>query len=364
MCKGLTKLRDTAETVASLAGNYFLPGSSLVTDRLVSKGSQKQLGSTLGQIAQGATGLAGGGVGESFTGIPSASEVGAGWSNLGSSLGLTGSPSLSVVAPSAGAGAGGGAAASAAPSGAVGGGNVLDTSSLDNFATKGTLSAGSGTGGTGTGVDFGSNATGGAGGGAGNLPSVAEAAAKAPTSVDNFLAHPGVGAGFDVLKANPSAAINAAGLGLDLLKGQQPLPGESQLKSEANSFAGQGQTLSGYLQSGTLPPGVQQGLTQATEAAKATIRSQYAAKGMSGSSAEQQDLAAVDNNARAQGANMAMQLLNMGISETGMASQLYKQLMDSSLAQDKSLGSSISSFASSLAGGKPAGGTTITVGGA
>lgn len=84
---GFTGIRDTLESAASLAGNYFLPGSSLVTDHLVSKGSQRQLGSTIGQIAQAGTGLAGSGVGSSFTGIPSASSIGAGWTNAANAFG-------------------------------------------------------------------------------------------------------------------------------------------------------------------------------------------------------------------------------------------------------------------------------------
>jgi len=51
-----TDLRDTVESGAVLAGNYLLPGSSLVTSKLVSDGSQKQLGSTVGQLAQLGTG--------------------------------------------------------------------------------------------------------------------------------------------------------------------------------------------------------------------------------------------------------------------------------------------------------------------
>lgn len=74
-------IRDTLESAASLAGNYLLPGSSLVSDRLVSKGSQNQLNSTIGRVAQIGSGLAGGGIGSSFTGIPAASEIGAGWTN-------------------------------------------------------------------------------------------------------------------------------------------------------------------------------------------------------------------------------------------------------------------------------------------
>jgi len=88
-----TPVRNAVESAASLAGNYLLPGSSLLTDHLVSKGSQKQLGSTLGKIAQAGTGLAGGGVGSGFTGIPAASDLGAGWTNLANGAGkLVGVP--------------------------------------------------------------------------------------------------------------------------------------------------------------------------------------------------------------------------------------------------------------------------------
>lgn len=74
-------IRDAVESAGSLAGNFLLPGSSLLTNSLVSKGSQKQLHSPLGQIANIGTGLAGAGVGSGITGIPSASNVGAGWTN-------------------------------------------------------------------------------------------------------------------------------------------------------------------------------------------------------------------------------------------------------------------------------------------
>lgn len=54
-----TSIRNAFQTVAVVVGNYFLPGSSLVTSKLVSKDSQKQLGSTLGQIATMASGISG-----------------------------------------------------------------------------------------------------------------------------------------------------------------------------------------------------------------------------------------------------------------------------------------------------------------
>lgn len=84
---GWNPIRDALETAGTLVGNYYLPGSSLVTSNLASKGSQGQLDSTLGKIAQTATGLSGSGFGSSFTGIPSAAQAGAGWENAANGAG-------------------------------------------------------------------------------------------------------------------------------------------------------------------------------------------------------------------------------------------------------------------------------------
>ena len=54
-----TDIRDTAESGAVLAGNYVLPGSSLVTSKLTSEGSQDQLNSGAGKFLQLASGGAG-----------------------------------------------------------------------------------------------------------------------------------------------------------------------------------------------------------------------------------------------------------------------------------------------------------------
>jgi hypothetical protein len=45
-------IRDTAQTAAVIAGNTIVPGSSMLTSKIVSDGSQKQLSSDLGQAAQ------------------------------------------------------------------------------------------------------------------------------------------------------------------------------------------------------------------------------------------------------------------------------------------------------------------------
>lgn len=288
--------------------------------------------------------------GSSPTAIPSASSPSA--PSLGG-----GTSAASAAAP---------AAAASAPAGGDVTGSVLGGDSADPYGLKTAFSTpasnapsptiGNGTVGT---SNIANDFSAGLGGATGTP--IASVAPDAGTGGGSLLDKAGsyIGKAFD---KNPlGIAASGIGLGLDALKGQQPLPGEKALSNIAGQEAAQGNQLQSYLDSGALPPGLQQSINQATEAAKATIRSQYASRGMSGSSAEQQDLAAVDSRSQAQGAQMAMQLLQTGINETGMASQLYQAILNESMQKDKDLGSAISSFASAAAGGSPSGGRTITI---
>ena len=162
--------------------------------------------------------------------------------------------------------------------------------------------------------------------------------------------------------------LSAAGLGLgvggiayDAIKGNQPLAGEKALQGQATALQNQGSTMEGYLNSGTLPPGLQQSLTSASDAAVASIKSQYASRGMSGSSAEQQDIQSVSDTAVTKGAQIAMNLYSQGVAETGMADEIYTQLMQTALQQDQALGQAVGNFAGALTlSGKPV--TTTSTG--
>jgi hypothetical protein len=55
-----TDTRDALEGGAAIAGNYFLPGSGLVTSHLISDGAKQALGSQFGQLAMLGSGVAGG----------------------------------------------------------------------------------------------------------------------------------------------------------------------------------------------------------------------------------------------------------------------------------------------------------------
>lgn len=159
-----------------------------------------------------------------------------------------------------------------------------------------------------------------------------------------------------------NAAPLAAGVGLagDALMNNKALKGERQIQQQAGQLAAQGQTLQQYLQTGTLPPGLQGALDDASAASIATIKSQYAAHGMSGSSAEQDAIANVQQTVAASGAQMALQLLQTGIGESEGAAQLYQSILNSALQQDATLGAAIGRFATSAAGGNP--GISLNIG--
>jgi hypothetical protein len=144
--------------------------------------------------------------------------------------------------------------------------------------------------------------------------------------------------------------------------------GIPSLESQAQAFSTQGSQLAGYLQTGTLPPGVQASLDQAANEAKAATISRYASMGGGAetSSAAARDIANIDQQEQAQGAQIAANLLSQGVSEeqlasqiyntllssglgaTGESAQLYSGLLNTTLQQDAQLGQSIAAFASAL----------------
>jgi len=108
-----TDFRDTVEAAAVPVGNYFLPGSSLVTSQLVSEGAKQKLNTDFGNLAMLGSGVAGGAngnmsnyssLGEMFnTGAaPVATGAELGTSNAGydqTGLGTTTAPTTPAFAP-------------------------------------------------------------------------------------------------------------------------------------------------------------------------------------------------------------------------------------------------------------------------
>ena len=63
------KISNTVQSVAVIAGDYFVPGSSLLTKNIASVGSQKQLNTTVGKAHQFGASAVGLGIGSSYTGL-------------------------------------------------------------------------------------------------------------------------------------------------------------------------------------------------------------------------------------------------------------------------------------------------------
>jgi hypothetical protein len=159
----------------------------------------------------------------------------------------------------------------------------------------------------------------------------------------------GVTSGIGKLLSNPG--IDLAGISLlsSAAKGNQKPPGFDTLQAEANQLKSQAGLLENYQTSGTLPPGQQHTLDAAKASAAASIRSQYASHGMTGSSAEQQDIEAAGERIQAQGQQMAAQLFSEGVSEESAANSIFTQLMNVQMTQDQEFSSSVSNLAQALA---------------
>ena len=140
-------------------------------------------------------------------------------------------------------------------------------------------------------------------------------------------------------------------LGASALLGTQPVKGTNALNQQAQQLSAQAAAMQSYLQTGQLPPGVQGTIDQAAQAAKTSIKSQYAASGQTGSSAESQALSQVDANAVSQAGTLAMEMFNSGLTEAGMANQLYTTLLQQATGQDTAFSNALSKFATAAAGG-------------
>lgn len=148
---------------------------------------------------------------------------------------------------------------------------------------------------------------------------------------------------------NANWLVPGAALGASALLGNAQPKGSAQVSQQAAQLSAAGQQLQSYITNGTLPPGVQSSINSASETAKAAVRSQYAKSGMSGSSAEAADLAYVETQAISQGTQIALQLLQQGVTDTQLSAQLYSSLMQSAISSDKNLVTALGSMAGSAA---------------
>ena len=160
--------------------------------------------------------------------------------------------------------------------------------------------------------------------------------------------------GWGDILSNPSALLTAAGMGSQVMRGNRMPQEFGALSGIAARDLAQGQRLEGYMATGTLPPGMQAGLTSATTSAEAAIRQQYANLGMSGSTAETIDIQNTRIAAAAKANDLAMQLYTSGVSQTEMGQKIYSDLMNTRIQQDKEFADSFANFGRAMASmGRP-----------
>ena len=168
-------------------------------------------------------------------------------------------------------------------------------------------------------------------------------------SIVNAFENPSFSTVGTALGNNANWLLPAAALGGAALLGNAPAKGSAQVSQEAAQLAASGQQLQSYLANGTLPPGVQASINSAAQSAKAAIRQQYAKNGMSGSTAEIEDLQNVDTKMMSQGVTIAEQLMTQGVQDTQISAQLYGELMKSAMSSDQSLVTALGALAGSAA---------------
>lgn len=169
------------------------------------------------------------------------------------------------------------------------------------------------------------------------------------------------------LLSDPKMLLGGGMLGLDLLKANQKPPGLGPIQALAQqqgAFAKNQGELALAEQQGLLPQGAQnmfQGVLNANEAA---IRSKYASMGMTGSTAEMQDLAAAREGILGQMQQAGLQMAQEGWANvnqaTGYESQLLTESMQAQLQQQKDVQDALAEFAGAFTdmGGKWGGGGT------
>lgn len=277
-----------------------------------------------------------GGTGPGGLSTPSGAAPGA----SGGSIGGPATPSLSNAAPGADIANAGEVNVTSTPL-SQGGGGAFDSTGLDGLAA-------------GTGLS-----------GINSLGTPSTTTPKKPGLTDRAAGYilgedsGNLGTGGDILSGTLKALPGALPLAYTAIKGDQAPKGTNALTSEAEQLQAQGKGMSSYLTNGTLPPGIQSALTSAQNSAIASIKSNYASRGQTGSSAEAQDIANTQAQMAGQGANVAMQLYSQGVSEEQVAAQIQEGLLSNTIQSDASFTSALGTFASALAGS--AGGSNIKV---
>lgn len=162
---------------------------------------------------------------------------------------------------------------------------------------------------------------------------------------------PAAGAG-SFLSQYGKYALPAAAVGMAALKSNQPLPGVAGMKSDVAALRGAAPGLMAPLTSGApLPGAVGQSLMASRDAQIASIRSNFARMGMSGSSMEEASIAAANQQYAAQTFSQAQSLYSTGLQTLNQADSVNSQIIALGLQQDAELTNALASVAGGFASG-------------
>lgn len=183
-------------------------------------------------------------------------------------------------------------------------------------------------------------------------PTAFDAGAKAVGDVAG--AAPGGGGGIGNLFSLRNL-IPAATIGYSVYRGMQTPPEIEAMQRMAAGAAGRSAAANaGAIEAmhGNLPGGAQASIDQALAAARARIRSNYAALGMTGSTPEAQDLAYAELAATAQAFQIGQQMAQTGFQAAAgadtLSAQLYESILASETARGTALGNALAEFAAGL----------------
>ena len=260
--------------------------------------------------------------------------------SIGGALGFGGVEAAGGALPFAaegGAAAGDAGGAITDAFGSAGGGNVLSFAD----AASGDPGLGLSTATSGGAVAGGTPA---AGGGGSFIDNLVKGVEGLPGAIGN-----------QITKNPLGVLVGGGALAYNMLQGQKQLPEQRQLQGQANQLSAQGQQFMSYLQTGTLPAGLQAAVDRATQAAKAQIIANAARNGLSTDPTQNsqlaQDLASADRNALIAVAQEGEQLFQAGANEVQLSSQILDRLMKIDQEQTASMGKAIANFAGALSGG-------------
>lgn len=144
-----------------------------------------------------------------------------------------------------------------------------------------------------------------------------------------------------------AAIAGGAGIGKQLLS-PSVVPGQAEALANAKAAAAAAQGMIPAVTTGELPAGAKLSIQNALNDTTTAIKAKYAGLGLAGSTMERQDIAAAGERARAMEFDMAKQLTQLGLNAASISNQMYQQIANVVLAEDRGLQDALSAFAQAM----------------